>query len=97
MKILLVGEYSRLHNSLKEGLNSLNLNVTIIGTGDNFKNFPVDFSIAPKIMTSIKLLRFMNKVFFKLFKCDLQLLEKGIRFYFFLPKLKNYDIVTNVY
>jgi glycosyltransferase involved in cell wall biosynthesis len=32
-------------------------------------------------------------VFFKLFKSDLQLLEKGIRFYFLLPKLKNYDVV----
>ncbi len=88
MKILLVGEYSRLHNSLKEGLNSLNLNVTIVGTGDNFKNFPVDFSISPMIVNSFPLLKFLNKVFFKLFKCDLQLLEKGIRFYFFLPKLK---------
>ncbi len=93
MKILLVGEYSRLHNSLKEGLNSLNLNVTIIGTGDNFKNFPVDLSISPMIINSFPLLKFLNKVFLKLFKCDLQLLEKGIRFYFFLPKLREYDIV----
>lgn len=93
MKILLVGEYSRLHNSLKEGLNSLNQEVTIIGTGDSFKNFPVDFSISPKIITTFSLLKFVNKVFFKIFKSDLQLLEKGIRFYFFLPKLKNYDVV----
>ena len=93
MRILLVGEYSRLHNSLKEGLNSLNLNVTIIGTGDNFKDFPVDLSISPMIINSFPLLKFLNKVFLKLFKCDLQLLEKGIRFYFFLPKLKDYDIV----
>lgn len=93
MKILLVGEYSRLHNSLKEGLNSLNLDVTLIGTGDNFKDFPVDFSIAPKITRSFPLLRFVNKVLVKLFKIDLQLVEKGIRFYFFLPKLKEYDIV----
>lgn len=93
MKILLVGEYSRLHNSLKEGLNSLNQEVNIIGTGDNFKDFPVDFSTAPKIITSSPLLKFINKVFFKIFRSDLRLLENGIRFYFFLPKLKNYDIV----
>ena len=45
MRILLVGEYSRLHNSLKEGLLTLNHEVKIVGTGDDFKNFPVDFSI----------------------------------------------------
>lgn len=93
MNILLVGEYSRLHNSLKEGLKLLNHDVIIIGTGDNFKDFPMDFSTAPKIFTSSPLLKFINKAFFKIFKIDLILLENGIRFYFFLPKLKNYDIV----
>ncbi len=93
MKILLVGEYSRLHNSLKEGLTTLNQEVNIIGTGDDFKEFPVDFSIAPKIMKRFSLLRFLNKVFFKIFKKDLHHLENGIRFYFLLPKLKNYDVV----
>nr|WP_315145898.1 glycosyltransferase [uncultured Flavobacterium sp.] len=93
MKILLVGEFSRLHNSLKEGLLSLNHAVSIIGSGDNFKEFPVDYSIAPRIFLSSSLLKFFNKVFFKLFKSDLQLLEKGIRFYCLLPKLKNYDVV----
>ena len=93
MKILLVGEFSRLHNSLKEGLLTLNHEASIIGTGDDFIEFPVDFSIRPKIILSSSVLIFINKVFFKLFKSDLQLLEKGIRFYFLLPKLKNYDVV----
>ena len=93
MKILLVGEFSRLHNSLKEGLIALNKEVHILGTGDDFKEFPVDFSVAPKFILSSALLKFINKVFFKFFKSDLQLLEKGIRFYFLLPKLKNYDVV----
>ncbi len=93
MKILLVGEYSRLHNSLKEGLTALQHHVKIIGTGDDFKQFPVDFSITPKFILSSTLLRFINKVFFRLFKTDLRLLEKGIRFYLLLPKLKNYDLV----
>jgi glycosyltransferase involved in cell wall biosynthesis len=93
MKILLVGEFSRLHNSLKEGLLSLNHTVSIIGSGDDFKEFPVDYSIAPRFFLSSSLLNFFNKVFFKLFKSDLQLLERGIRFYLLLPKLKNYDIV----
>ena len=93
MKILLVGEFSRLHNSLMEGLMSLNHTVNIIGSGDDFKEFPVDYSIAPRIFLSSSLLKFLNKVFFKLFKSDLRLLERGIRFYLLLPKLKNYDIV----
>jgi hypothetical protein len=42
MKILLVGEYSRLHNSLKEGLAALGHTATIVGTGDDFKKYPVD-------------------------------------------------------
>lgn len=93
MKILLVGEFSRLHNSLKEGLIALNKEVHILGTGDDFKEFPVDFSVAPKFILSSSLIKFINKVFFRFFKSDLQLLEKGIRFYFLLPKLKNYDVV----
>lgn len=93
MRILLVGEYSRLHNSLKEGLEALQHEVTIIGTGDNFKQFPVDYSIFPKYFLKNKLLIFLNKALFRVFKLDLQLAEKGIRFWFFLPKLKNYDVV----
>ena len=93
MKILLVGEFSRLHNSLKEGLISLNHSVSLIGSGDDFKEFPVDYSIAPRILLSSSVLKFFNKVFFKLFKSDLRLLERGIRFYLLLPKLKNYDSV----
>lgn len=93
MRILLVGEYSRLHNSLKEGLEALQHEVSIIATGDNFKKFPVDYSIHPKFFLDNKFLVFCNKVFFRIFKTDLQLAEKGIRFWFFLPKLKNYDVV----
>nr|WP_315220601.1 glycosyltransferase [uncultured Flavobacterium sp.] len=93
MRILLVGEYSRLHNSLKEGLKTLYHEVDIIGTGDSFKQFPVDYSISPRYFARNKFLVFCNKVLFRFFKIDLQLAEKGIRFWLFLPKLKNYDIV----
>lgn len=93
MRILLVGEYSRLHNSLKEGLEILHHEVTIIATGDSFKQFPVDYSIFPKYFFNNRFLEFFNKIIFRLFKLDLQLAEKGIRFWFFLPKLKNYDVV----
>ncbi|MBL0013118.1 MAG: glycosyltransferase [Flavobacterium sp.] len=48
MNILLVGEYSRLHNSLKEGLEQLGHNVVIIGFSDGFKGFSVDFPLEQK-------------------------------------------------
>ena len=48
MKILLIGEYSRLHNSLKEGLQKFGHNVTILGFKDGFKDFPVDFPLEKK-------------------------------------------------
>jgi hypothetical protein len=47
MRILLVGEYSRFHNSLKEGLLALGHDVVIIGDND-FKNYPLDISVFAK-------------------------------------------------
>ncbi len=48
MKILLIGEYSRLHNSLKEGLKELGHQVSLKGLNDGFKNYPIDFKIQRK-------------------------------------------------
>ena len=48
MKILLVGEYSRLHNSLKEGLLKLGHQVVLIGLEDGFKKYPTDLLIRKK-------------------------------------------------
>ena len=48
MKILLVGEFSRLHNSLKEGLQKLNHEVFLYGFNDGFKDFPIDLKLEKK-------------------------------------------------
>ena len=93
MRILLVGEYSRLHNSLKEGLLKIGHEVKIVGTGDDFKNFPVDFSIDSVWFNNYLFLKFCKKAAFRLFKIDLRKVERAIRFYLFLPKLKNFDVV----
>jgi len=93
MRILLVGEYSRLHNSLKEGLLKIGHEVKIVGTGDDFKNFPVDFSIDSLWFNNYLLLKFCKKAAFRIFKIDLRKVERAIRFYLFLPKLKNFDVV----
>ncbi|MCY1478331.1 Glycosyl transferases group 1 [compost metagenome] len=93
MRILLVGEFSRLHNSLKEGLTALGHEVHIVGTGDDFKKYPVDFSIASRVISSNGLFRFCNKVFKKVFRMDLEALERASRFRKLLPQLENYDVV----
>ena len=45
MKILLIGEYSNLHNSLKHGLICRGHTVKLISSGDGFKNFKSDLKI----------------------------------------------------
>lgn len=92
MKILLIGEYSRLHNSLKEGLQELGHEVFLVGSGDAFKKFPVDYNYESSIAQK-SILKFPNKVFSKIFKANFQSVERGIRMLRILPKLKNYDVV----
>ena len=93
MKILLLGEYSRLHNSLKEGLVILDHEVTIVGCGDKFKKFPVDFSIYAQICNNNKTANFLFKSIRKVFGLDFEKIEKAIRFYLLLPNLNDYHHV----
>ncbi|WP_299556125.1 glycosyltransferase [Seonamhaeicola sp.] len=92
MKILLIGEYSRLHNSLKEGLVINGHEVLLVGSGDGFKNYPVDINIAP-LTKKNPLLFFLLKAIYKLFKTDISKIEIAFRFYKILPKLKGFDAV----
>lgn len=93
MKILLIGEYSRLHNSLKEGLVLLGHEVSIVGCGDKFKQFPVDYSIYANTCNSNQLVNFITKGIKKVISFDLEKIEKAIRFYFLIPKLSDFDHV----
>ena len=91
MKILLVGEYSRLHNSLKEGLVALGHEVTLIAAGDFFKNFPSD----------LKLKRRFDSGFSRKIKIGIHLLsgfditsyDLKRQFFDHAGSLKNYDVV----
>lgn len=92
MKILLVGEYSRLHNSLKEGLLALGHEVVLAGNTDSFKNYDVDIKFGPKLFNTsfwFKISKFSNKVF----GINLVSLENRYRFYKVLPNLKGFDLV----
>lgn len=92
MRILLVGEYSGLHNTLKVGLIRLGHEVTIIGTGDGFKNYPTDITIK-SVFLSNSVLNYMAKGFDKLFNINLIQLEYAYRFKKALPQLRDYDVV----
>ncbi|WP_299111809.1 glycosyltransferase [uncultured Winogradskyella sp.] len=70
MNILLVGEYSRLHNSLKEGLVKLNHNVTIVATYDGFKKYDVDLLIEKKYQKGVK--KKIKNLLYKLTGFDLE-------------------------
>lgn len=45
MKILLLGEYSNVHNTLAEGLRQLGHQVTVASNGDFWKNYPRDIDL----------------------------------------------------
>lgn len=92
MRILLIGEFSRLHNSLKEGLVALGHEVIIVANGDGFKNYPVDLSTKAK-WCETKLGNIPRQLIFRLTKFDIARIEFGVRFYLYLNKLKNFDVV----
>lgn len=46
MKILLLGEYSNVHNTLAKGLRTLGHEVVVISNGDYWKNYPRDIDVA---------------------------------------------------
>lgn len=93
MKILLLGEYSRLHNSLKEGLVCQGHEVTTVATGDYFKKYNVDYSIDSAFLSSFWFIRKAKNLVYKTTHFDLEKIEKAVRFYFLLPKLKGFNHV----
>lgn len=91
MKILLVGEYSRLHNSLKEGLQKLGHEVTIISTGDHFKQFPSDILLKRKYDNGI--LKKLKVGLYKLFKIDITSISLRNQFFKNKESLQGFDVV----
>jgi hypothetical protein len=92
MKILLIGEYSRLHNSLKEGLLQLGHEVVLLGTGDGFKNFPSDISIELSIFNK-SIFKLIAKFFDKCFNIQLIELEYYHSLKKIIPTLAGFDVV----
>ena len=92
MKILLLGEYSRLHSSLKEGLVKLGHEVTIVSSGDGMKKFKTDINFNSKIKANF-ILNKLNSLCIRFFNIDCIKLENAHRFKKLLPNLKGYDVV----
>ncbi|WP_026452730.1 glycosyltransferase family protein [Aequorivita capsosiphonis] len=91
MKILLVGEYSRLHNSLKEGLQALGHEVLLVSTGDDFKDFPSDILLKRKYETGLS--KKVKVALFKLFKVDITSLSLKNQFFKHKDSFKGFDVV----
>lgn len=91
MKILLLGEYSNLHNSLKEGLCNLGHEVTLISTGDGFKGFSSDMLYKKNsISESYKPLK---KLFKFIFKFPFSFYLRSFQFEKIICQVKDYDII----
>lgn len=91
MKILLVGEFSRLHNSLKEGLAHLGHEVVIIGHNDGFKQFPVDFLIQKKWDTGI--LKKIKIALYKITGFDISSYLTYLQFLKYKKQCSGFDVV----
>jgi len=91
MKILLVGEYSNLHKSLKEGLVHLGHEVTVVGLGDGFKQITTDINLNERYTSGFPL--FIKKVIYKLFKIDITSLSIKKQFFSQQNNFTNYDVV----
>ncbi len=95
MTILLVGEYSNFHNSLKEGLQVLGHKVVLISDND-FKDYPLDINIYAKYFQDNYFLNKFRQGIFRLTKFDLAQLEVGLRFWANRKKLTGFDVVQLV-
>ncbi len=91
MKILLVGEYSRLHDSLKEGLVHLNHDVTIVAANDGFKNYAVDLPIKKKYQKG--LIKKIKNLIYRFSKIDLESLQIKKQIINLKPKISDFDVV----
>lgn len=92
MRILLIGEYSGLHNSLKEGLEKNGHKVTLIGSGDGFKKYSMDIRIESTIF-ELPFLKTLAKLIDKIFRISLNEIEIWLKTKIIIHKLIDYDIV----
>lgn len=91
MRILLIGEYSRLHNSLKEGLIAQGHDVLLVGNGDGFKNYPVDIKLDHSFHS--KFLKKFKIGFYRLTSINLADWEIYLKTRIYSKNFKGFDVV----
>lgn len=91
MRILLVGEYSRLHNSLKEGLMALGHEVFLAGNRGGFKQYPVDLNLYHSF--NFFMLKKGMIGIYRATSIDLGALEIYLKTLWHFKKLKGFDVV----
>ena len=92
MKILLIGEYSNLHNSLMQGLVNNGHNVVLLSNGDGFKNYEADILIKSSFFEK-KFLKIIAKIVDRLTGISLNEIELFVRTLFKIKSLKKFDVV----
>ena len=92
MKILLLGEYSNLHNSLKQALLNMGHEVLLVGNGDGFKKYETDILIKSHLADYF-LFKLIAKLLIRIFKINMFEIEIYIRAKKIVNKLRGFDVV----
>ena len=92
MKILLLGEYSNFHNTLKKGLTNLGHYVVLIGRKDGFKSYPIDVNLDPKTLSKTPF-KYLRSFIYRILKFDIASFEILYSFFKNRNQFKDYDCV----
>ena len=92
MKILLLGEYSNLHNSLKQALINMGHEVLLVGNADGFKKYETDILIKSHLEDYL-LFKLIARLFLRIFKINIFEIEIYLRAKKIVNKLQGFDVV----
>ena len=92
MKILLLGEYSNLHNSLKQALLKKGYEVLLVGNGDGFKKYETDILIKSHLADYF-LFKLIARLLIRIFKINIFEIEIYIRTKKIVNRLRGFDVV----
>ena len=92
MKILLLGEYSNLHNSLKQALINMGHEVLLVGNADGFKKYETDILIKSHLEDFL-LFKLIARLFVRIFKINIFEIEIYLRAKKIVNKLQGFDVV----
>ena len=92
MKILLLGEYSNLHNSLKQALINMGHEVLLVCNADGFKKYETDILIKSHLEDYL-LFKLIARLFVRIFKINIFEIEIYLRAKKIVNKLQGFDVV----